>query len=351
MIRSALILFTLLGWALPLHGEVLDPIQTIGDNFCRPGEGHPLGPGPAFSDDQERVKKSKAWQKRPISYGSWAKQSDLAITLDQHLYAALRPLVEQFARDRGLKIALKEGTCGVSQGLLNRKRVDMAGFCCPPAATDRLPGLRFHTLAISSLAVLVPRDNPLDDLTPAQVRGLFSGAITHWDKIKGFDKGALPDPSVWPLGRLHCIIRPGHWRLILDREDAFSARLHETGSIPNMIRKVASYPNAIGYEVLWDVVRFPKEAKRIKALRIDGVHPSNTAALLDGRYPFYRVHSVAVWEQEGLRNPHIDALLTFLKGKMAHLDSKFHLIPIAELPAEKWRFSGDELVGGPTHGG
>ncbi|ABK44592.1 phosphate ABC transporter substrate-binding protein, PhoT family [Magnetococcus marinus MC-1] len=301
--------------------------------------------GPSFSDPDFRVAKSPEWQQQPIHYGEWAKGADLAITLDQHLYAALTPMVAQFAKQHGIEIAMKEGTCGVSQGLLNRKRVDMAGFCCPPANTDRLPGLIFHTLSISALAVIVSPSNPLANLSQQQVRDIFQGHLSHWDQVEGFQPGTLQNLAIWPVGRLHCTIRPGHWRRILAHENLFSPRLDEAGTIPEMIRKVGSYPNAIGYEVLWDIKQFSGTKYPVKILNIDTLQPDDDQALLEGRYPFYRTHSIAIWQKQP--NPHAVALLEYLKSQLNKIPSLYHLIPAARLRQYGWQFRGDELIGAP----
>ncbi|MBF0448005.1 MAG: hypothetical protein HQL67_07395 [Magnetococcales bacterium] len=302
--------------------------------------------GPEFSDPSLSMSKSKAWQQTPVSYDYWAKDADIAITLDQHLYPALSPLLNGFAKERGIRIAVKEGTCGVSQGLLNRKRVDMAGFCCPPALTDRLPGLAFHTLAISALAIIVNHTNPIDNLSVVQIQSLFRGTIADWQDISTTGVTDQTDQSVWVVGRLHCKIRPGHWRLILDHEDLFSPQMDEAGNIPNMIHKVSRYTNAIGYEVLWDIQQYGGHPSRVKVVSVDGVSPARSDQVIQGRYPFYRTHSLAIWENEAQTNPHAQALLEFIKERISELSQSYSLIPAEQLRKAGWQFQGDELIGG-----
>ena len=79
------------------------------------------------------------------------------------------------------------GPCGISRGLLFRKTVDIGGFCCPPGRTDRLPGLRFHTLAIAAIALFVHPDNTIEDLTLSQARDLYRGEITDWSRLVDYD--------------------------------------------------------------------------------------------------------------------------------------------------------------------
>ncbi len=46
-----------------------------------------------------------------------------------------------------------------------------------PGATDRLPGVRFHTLGIAAIAFLVHPQNPIDNISTEQVRRIFKGEI------------------------------------------------------------------------------------------------------------------------------------------------------------------------------
>ena len=97
--------------------------------------------GEAFSDPHITIDMPADWSRKPIKYEKWAENADLAVTLDQHLYPALLPIINQFAHEKNVRIAVNEGTCGISAGLIVRKAVDIAGFCCPPAGTDRFPDL------------------------------------------------------------------------------------------------------------------------------------------------------------------------------------------------------------------
>lgn len=310
-------------------------------------EGERILTGPAFSDPDKVMKKSEGWKQEPILYDPWAREADLAVTLDQHLYPALLPVAQRFAQERGLKVAVQEGTCGVSQGLLHRKRVDVAGFCCPPAATDRLPDLAYHTLSITPLAILVHPDNPVENLSSDEVRRIFQGVISHWSSVSPGPGGKSLDRPIWPLARLHCKIRPGHWRLILDNEDLFTPRLNETGSIPTMIQRAAKYPDAIGYESVWDAEHYAPTLGRAKAIFIDGADPRDEAALIEGRYPFYRTHSLAIWTSSKTANAHALALVDYIRDQLDEVAKEYRLIAASRLKAAGWRFKGDELIGGP----
>ncbi len=304
--------------------------------------------GPSFSDFSTVIDMPAEWEKQPIKYHSSSSDADLVVTLDQHLYPALLPLINKYSKEHSMKVVVHDGTCGISAGMLSNKTADIGGFCCPPGFTDRLPGLRYHTIGISSLALLVHKDNITDNITFKQARGVFSGSIYHWSELwssEGKKGASLP---IQPIGRLHCKMRPGHWRLLLDKEDQFSTRLLEVGAIPDMISKVSSNERAIGYEVLWNLVRY-KQKGEIKALKIDNYSPYSSEDLISGNYPLYRVYNITTWEGETTSNPHSRKLVEYILQQGKNLGRIHSIIPSIYLRQAGWKFRENELVGEPDN--
>ena len=302
--------------------------------------------GKPFTDSAKQFDMPEDWKKSPIKYTKWSEGADIAVTLDQHLYPALLPVIMKYAREHNLDIAVQEGTCGISAGMLIDKAVDIGGFCCPPGLTDRLQGLKFHTIGIASLALLVHKENPLNNISIEEARKVYQGYIYKWSELKHDKKTDLPDQIVRPVGRLHCKLRPGHWRLLLDNEDLFSPDLHEVGSIDDMIRSVSISKAAIGYETLWMVQRY-RDMGEVKALKINGYSPYDSASLASGEYPLYRTYSITTWEGEGIASPKAQELVSHLLKEVGSLESKFGIIPAANLRRAGWKFKDDELVGEP----
>jgi hypothetical protein len=303
--------------------------------------------GPAFTTDPSKIiEMPDEWVNQPVRHDPSIGKFDLVVTLDQHLFTPLRPFINKYARMNRLRIFVNEGTCGISAGMLARKEVDIGGFCCAPGETDRLPGLRFHTIGIDAIALLVHPENPIDNLTLEQARRIFMGEIRRWSEFESTTGEKGPDIPVQPIGRLHCKLRPGHWRLLLDNEDLFSPSLLEVGAIPDMISQVASNPSAIGYEVVWNTARYREQGK-VKILRINGISPLDQDALIRGRYPLYRVYNLTTWHGEGLTNPKAEKLIQYLLKAIKGLPEEHNIIPASRLKEAGWRFKGDELVGEP----
>lgn len=303
--------------------------------------------GEVFSDPAWKQKMPEEWIKQPVQHPKEAGKADLFIVMDQDIYHTLLPLIQKFGKEHNIKIVVKEGTCGIAAGLLAAKGVDMGGFCCAPGKEDRLPGLKFHTMGIVSKAFLINPENPVDNLSTAQLREIYRGKIFKWSEIKIPPAKKGPDLAIKTIGRLHCPKRPGHWRQLLDNEKMFSPRLNEVGSIPDMIAQVAASRDAIGWEVMTMVEKY-KGMGKVKALKIDGYSPTDSTALATLRYPFYRTYTLSTWEGKGIENQHAQELVEYMKKEFDKLDAdKFGFVSVRRLKEAGWKFRGDELVGEP----
>ncbi|MFK5969969.1 MAG: substrate-binding domain-containing protein [Candidatus Marithrix sp.] len=291
--------------------------------------------GKAFTDPSKQIDMPKEWVEQSIQYEKWAEGADMAISLDQQLYPALLPVIQQYAVQHKIDIAVQEGTCGTSAKALKDKIADIAGFCCPPSETDRLPGVKFHTLGIGALALLINPKNLVNNLTFEQVQKIFQGSIFRWSDVNGSKR------MIQVLGRLHCKQRPGHWRLILDNEDLFSPRMSEISTIPDMISEIANNQYAIGYETL-----FNQSRSKTKILSIDSVSPTDSKKLISGDYPLYRTFNITTWELKP--NVKVQELLKYLIAHMENIDPKYGIVPVQKLRAAGWKFQDNEIIGEPN---
>ncbi len=302
--------------------------------------------GPSFTDPGRTFEMPSEWMKKPIRYEKWADNADISVALEQDVYQLILPLIEKYAKQRGLTIAVKEGTCGISAGMLKRKVVDIGGFCCPPGREDRLPGLKFHTLGIVAKAFLLHPENPIESVSSKELRDIFQGKLYRWSELKAGDGKAGPQWVIRPIGRFHCPLRPGHWRQLLDNGDLFSPRLYEVGSMPDMIAQVSANKGAIGWEVLGMVEHY-KNVGKVKPLRIDGYSPTDGNAIAAKKYPFYRTYNLTTWEGKDVENPRARALVDYLLKEVEGLSSGFGFVPASKLGKAGWKFREDELIGEP----
>jgi len=314
---------------------------------ARPGRAADPETGWAFTDPSEQAPVPKGWEDHPIQYDKQDADADIVMSLDQHLYPMLLPIISDYAKEHHLKVIVKEGTCGISNGKLFSKEIDVGGFCCPPGRLDRLPGLSFHTLGIAALAIMVNPGNPVENLTSDEVRKMYKGELVRWVDVH--DPGAKKEDGlpIQPVTRLHCKLRPGGWRLILPSENLFSPNIHDVSSIPDMIAELARNKKAIGYEVAWNALYHYRDKGKVKIISVDGISPFNDDALLQGRYPFYRTYNITTWTGKRSANPKADALVKYLREHINSMDKQYGIVPWPALKKAGWRFQGDELIGVP----
>ncbi|MCW8915441.1 MAG: hypothetical protein OQK24_06245 [Magnetovibrio sp.] len=304
--------------------------------------------GRAFSPPSDIIPMGKDWESQPIKH-SVNTEVDLAVALDQQLYPAVGPMIETFAKERGVKIAIQDGTCGTSAGLLAQKSADMGGFCCPPGVTDRLPGLKYHTIGIGALALIANPQNTLSNVSIDEARALFGNDIRDWSELpmSGFKSSA--QSQVRAFARLHCKVRPGHWRLILDTEQQFGWNITEVSAIKDMVQQVSVTPGALGYETLWHIDRLAKEESTgVKTLDVNGASPHDREAVANGKYPLYRVFNITSWQSNNNQSDLNDELVEYLIANAHKIKEEFAIIPAEQLRKHGWKFHDNELVGEPN---
>ena len=218
----------------------------------------------------------------------------------------------------------------------------------PPAGKeDRLTGLKFHTLGIVAKAFLVHPENPVDNVSIKELRDIFQGRLYRWSELKTGDGRPGPPVTIKTVGRLHCPLRPGHWRLLLDNKNLDRARLYEVGSIPDMIAAVAANKGAIGWETMGMVEHY-RSVGSVKTLRVNGHPPTDIAELAAKKYPFYRTYNITTWEGKGVENPKAKALVDSLLKSVEGIDPvRFGIVPASKLRKTSWKFREDELIGEP----
>jgi len=294
-----------------------------------------------FSDPSIFTKVPDGWTSKPTRHIDKYPNTDLVVSLGQQSYPLFNDLISEYARENNLKIVVEQGTCGITSGRLLKKKVDVGAFCCPPGKNDRLPGLKFYSLGISPIALIVNTENPLSNVSSKQAKEIFGGEISRWSEV-----GSSSSQLIKPVGRLHCKTRPGHWRSMLKSGDDFSPRLFEVGVIPDMISQVSRSASSIGWETPLMVELHQKKGK-VKVLKIDGHLPFEIDYVLTGKYPLYRSYTLTAWDKKSKANLEAVKLIRYLQKHIEKVHKEISFIPASRLRLAGWEFMGDELVGEP----
>lgn len=157
--------------------------------------------------------------------------------------------------------AVQEGRCDI--GLSSRDLKD------EEAAT-----LTGTVVAMDGIAVIIHPENPVADLTLAEIAALYKGEITNWSALGG------ADAPVVLIGREAASGTRDGFESITDTEDLcqYNQELTSTGDV---VQTVASNPNAIGYASVASV----KDS--VKKVAVEGVIPT-IETVQDGSYKIQR---------------------------------------------------------------
>lgn len=139
---------------------------------------------------------------------------------------------------------------------------------------DSETGLEATVLALDGIALVVNKENPVNDLTLEQAAAIARGDVDNWNQVGGADA-----PIVLVGREAGSGTRDGFESILgVEDECVYAQELTATGAV---VAAVASNPNAIGYASLSAV------EDTVKALTVGGVACSEET-VLEGSYAIQR---------------------------------------------------------------
>ncbi len=173
----------------------------------------------------------------------------------------------------GIKAVL-EGRCDI--GLSSRALKD----------EEKAEGLIETVLAYDGIAMIINPQNPVADLTLAQIAAIYTGEIKNWDEVGG-NTG-----EIVLIGREAGSGTRDGFESITETKDTCMYR-QELTSTGDVITTVAGNPNAIGYASLASV----KDS--VKAISVGGAEPSEET-IKNGSYALQRPFVLVTKEDSAL---------------------------------------------------
>ena len=144
-----------------------------------------------------------------------------------------------------------------------------------------------HIIARDAIAIVVHRENPVNELTLQQISDIFSGVITNWQQIGGEDRPIVRLSRETNSGThiyfLEEVLRMGEE----DNQTLFSPATLLLPSSEGISAEIRQNPNAIGYDGLGYVT----EDMKVIAVAVDDSSPyimPNSTTVLDNTYPIAR---------------------------------------------------------------
>jgi ABC-type phosphate transport system substrate-binding protein len=157
------------------------------------------------------------------------------------------------------------------------------------------PALKGNPVAVIVFAVVVNKETGVYNLTTAQLRDIWLGAVTNWKQLGGvdlpvsivarttasgtrrtFDDKILGGQAEPPFSSYNCV----------DKNAVPASRVIrcEVTDTRTLLQRVNSIPGAIGYAQISDAANYP----RVSVIKIDG-SDSTIGAVKAGAYPYWTV--------------------------------------------------------------
>ncbi len=133
-------------------------------------------------------------------------------------------------------------------------------------------------VALDCLVPIVHPSNPVNSLTRAQLKGIYSGKVTNWKQVGG------ANAPIVVVGRDTSSGTYGTWQeMIMDigSKERVTPKAQVASSSGAMMTVISQNKNAIGYDGMGYV------SKSVKAISVDGIH-SSAAGARSGKYPLSR---------------------------------------------------------------
>jgi len=145
--------------------------------------------------------------------------------------------------------------------------------------------LEMTAIGRDALVFIANRDNPVQSITDAQIRDVYSGKITNWKELGGSDSEIIAYQRNKDSGSQTLFDK-----LIDLGDDLMSPPSElEVGSMIGLLEVVSDYDNsidALGYTVFYYLANMEKKKlERTRILAVDGVTCSNET-IRSGEYPY-----------------------------------------------------------------
>ncbi|CRZ35686.1 phosphate ABC transporter substrate-binding protein (PhoT family) [Herbinix hemicellulosilytica] len=182
--------------------------------------------------------------------------------------------------------------------------------------SEKEAGAVENIVAIDGIAIIVDKENTVNDLTKDQIIGIFTGKIKNWSELGGKDQ------PIVVIGRESGSGTRGAFEEILGIEDQckYANEINSTGGV---MAKVVTTPGAIGYvsiDILDDTVN---------AVKIEGID-ATADNIAKGKYILSRPFVMATAGEISKQNEIVRTFFEFLTSE----EGKRLIESIGLIPAE-----------------
>jgi len=164
------------------------------------------------------------------------------------VYPLTKLLSTSFQQQNPIYSFVVEGggsTAGIADLLAGKVDVAAASRALKPAEKAKVDSLKLelhtYTIAFDGLAVIVNAQNNIDKITKEQLQAIYQGKITNWKELGGSKEKI----SVYALDKNNS--NDEFFKDKIMGEENYASTINRFSKPSEMLRKVASNKNAIGY--------------------------------------------------------------------------------------------------------
>ncbi len=192
----------------------------------------------------------------------------------------LNDLAREYEKQSGTMMFVRGGGSIVGLRDLHQGKIDYAASCQSKQADDP-EDFVFTTASWDALVFIVHKSNPLESITPQQVRDIYEGRITNWKQLGGPDMKIISFiSSLEGMGGIGESL--GKFILNGKRPQKQSNSSMQASSVAIWEQLVEKTPEGFAS------TGFGSSRKRdVKALKVNGIAPTK-ANIVSDKYPFRR---------------------------------------------------------------
>jgi phosphate transport system substrate-binding protein len=249
-----------------------------------------------------------------ILWGAGAIEAAEALryTCSAQVYEAVERLrIDMFTQKTGIPVKVSVVSSHEAVADLLNGRSDLAGTAEPLAPEERDAGLLETPFCKDPMAIVANRECTVKSLTEAQIRGVFSGAISNWKELGGPDRVILR--IVPGVETAAC---RNFKRMVMQGKDIKYDILTRRSTM--VIEEVRFHPWSISF-IAQGAAHWGRRG--LQLIKVNGIHPG------DERYPYYQIFSLVT---RGKPTATIQAFTDFARSdQMKTIISNIGMVPLS----------------------
>ena len=151
-----------------------------------------------------------------------------------------------------------------------------------------------------ALAFINNEQNPVDNLTQAQLIDIYTGKVTNWNEVGGEDLDIIPYQRVATSGSQSLFMKL-LMKDIVPMDAPMELRPAEMGMLIDELARYNNEGNALGYSVFY-YANYMYQQPGLRMIAVDGVQPSDET-IADGSYPLLNEYYVVIRADEPEDSP------------------------------------------------